>query len=264
MSDPLQTADPDVDMFLALARSSPWRWRTLHFRYRSVLREAGVEAWLRRPGDLLVETADGRRHPIRQQRRRSTKLTATRVATFTPPDGGPPRPVTLPPFDAVREPVESEPVLRPDGLVARRPRDWEYEHDDPMWDNYTWVAMLDPVELSHHVDVRNLRRAELAGRPVWRADLRALPGYDPRCGSDCCELLWSEVSWYADFGGIDDPDPEAPPIPADVEFPDHHDVALDVETGVVVRLTPVGGSRPDWVCELDILEVDADQDDVFA
>ena len=51
-----------VDAFQALARSSPWRWRTLHFRHRSGSEE--VEAWLRRPGRLLVRTADGREHRV--------------------------------------------------------------------------------------------------------------------------------------------------------------------------------------------------------
>ena len=123
--------------------------------------------------------------------------------------------------------------------------------------------MLDPVELSHHVDVRNLRREEVAGRVVWRADLRALSGYDPRCGSNCCELLWSEASWYADFGGLDDPDPDAPPIPPDVVFPDHYDVSLDVQTGVVVRCAPVGGTGGGTRFDVGILEVDTDLDAVL-
>lgn len=217
---------PSVDSFQALARSSPWRWRTLHFRYRDDTEH--VEAWVRRPGDLVVRTADGRRHRVR--------------------DHG---------SGTGRGPV----ARRPDGLVAERPQAWVDEHDDPMWSNYRWVAMLDPVELSHHVDVANLREDEVAGRPVWRADLRARPGYEPRCGGNCCELLWSEASWFSDDDGPDDP--HATPVPPGTVFPDHYDVALDVGTGVVVRLHPVGGTAGRLWLEVDIVEVDADLDDVF-
>jgi hypothetical protein len=37
------------------------------------------------------------------------------------------------------------PDLRPDGLVARRPRHVSY--DAPLYRDYSWVAMLDPAEL---------------------------------------------------------------------------------------------------------------------
>lgn len=42
---------PDADSFRALARSSPWRWRTLHLRARSS-GWADVEAHVRRPDGL--------------------------------------------------------------------------------------------------------------------------------------------------------------------------------------------------------------------
>lgn len=43
----------------------------------------------------------------------------------------------------------------------------------------------------------------------------------------------------------------------DHRYPDHHEVALDVQTGVVVRCLPVGGDpRSPWL-ENDIPEVDA-------
>jgi hypothetical protein len=38
------------DSFRALARSSPWRWTTLHFAHRAGFGE--VEAWVKRPGRL--------------------------------------------------------------------------------------------------------------------------------------------------------------------------------------------------------------------
>jgi hypothetical protein len=55
--------------------------------------------------------------------------------------------------------------------------------------------MLDPEELSHDVAIDRLREEELDGRPVWRADLTAQPGYQVRCGGGCCELLFSDVYW---------------------------------------------------------------------
>src|SRR4051812_38439267 len=100
---------------MALARSSPWLWRTLHFTHRSG-HLGEVEAWLRRPGRLMVRTADGTEHRVYEA----------------------PRPVA---------PEDVEPFRRPDGLVAERPDGAEIDYDDPMWQSYSWVAMLDPVEL---------------------------------------------------------------------------------------------------------------------
>ncbi|NYJ02755.1 hypothetical protein HNR19_003453 [Nocardioides thalensis] len=232
-----------VDAFLALARSSPWRWRTLHFRHRSDGGE--VEAWVRRPGDLLVVDADGRRHRVAEEAGGSA------VVMFST-NGVPPAPPSEPEW---LTPDQVAPPLRADGLVSARPDDWQLCYGDPMWGNYQWVAMLDPHELSHSVDVRNPREDSVGGRPSWRADLWALPGYDPQCG--CCELLWSEVSWEVDNAGE--------PIPVGTVYPDHYDVTLDVQTGIVVRLAPVGEtSHPALGFENDILEVDADLDDVFA
>ncbi len=246
---------PTVDAFHALARSSPWRWRTLHFRHREGREE--VEAWLRRPGRLTVRTADGRLHRVTDE---PTSAMASSVVFWSVSEPG----RDLAPPEVLAPAAATYPDFRSDGLVADRGDDFA-QHDDPMWVNYSWVAMLDPVELSHHVDVRNLRADLVAGRPAWRADLRALPGYEPRCGSNCCELLWSEASWYADFRGGEDPDPDAPPIPEGTVFPDDYDVALDVQTGVVVRCLPVGGGNHGYrPMEIDIIEVDADLDEPFS
>ena len=56
--------EPGFDLsstFRNLCRSSPWKWTTLRFEY---LERPGsganiVRAWLRRPGALRLETADG-------------------------------------------------------------------------------------------------------------------------------------------------------------------------------------------------------------
>lgn len=148
-------------------------------------------------------------------------------------------------------PQDVAPVLRPDGLVAERPDGWWVQYDDPMWQSYTWVAMLDPVELSHHVEVSRPRADVVNGRAVWRAEVRPEDGYDPRCG--CCPLLWSEISDRDEYGE------DWTPQPGTVH-PDAYDVALDQQTGVVVRCLPVGRSSLDWLLEVDIHEVDSDLD----
>ena len=183
---------PTVDDFRALARSSPRLWSTLHFVHRSRF-PGDCEAWVRRPGQLLVRTPDGQEH------RESAPLPGRDI--------------------------------------------------DPMYGNYTWVAMLNPVELSHHVEVSELRVDEISGRPAWWASVRALPGYDPTCA--CCALIWSEISDRYEFDTGD-----GSWMPAKEKYPDHYDIALDVRTGVVVRWVPVGGDPDASWLENDILEVD--------
>jgi len=242
---------PTADTFHALARSSPWRWTTLHFTHRDA--RGSVEAWVRRPGNLLVRTADGRSHRVNGVPYTSTTLTVRLDggASVEPVPPGPP---------AAVPPQQVEPVWRPDGLVAARPSASHIEYDDPMWQNYAWVAMLDPVELSHHVRVEDPRTDEVAGRPAWRAFLVPETGYDPRCGGNCCELLWSEAGLLADFA--DDPS-RVPESWRGRHYPDGYDVALDVGTGVVVRCRPVGGDEDAPWLENDLLEVDADLGHVF-
>jgi hypothetical protein len=227
----------DAGSYRALARSSPWRWRTLHFTWRSGPDEA--EAWVRRPGELLVRPLHGPEEYVTGVPYASSTVHATL--------GGAP---------GIPEPAG--PAFRPDGLVAERPDGYHVDHGDPMWRNYTWTAMLDPDELSHHVEVDALRAGELHGREVWWARLRVREGYDPRCG--CCPLLWSEVAALAEYG--DEPDRLARYRAEG--FPDAHDVALDVQTGVVVRLEPMGRDPHDSAFTVEIHEADADLDAVFA
>ncbi|NPC98828.1 hypothetical protein [Nocardioides sp. zg-DK7169] len=241
---------PDVDAFLALARSSPWRWTTLHLAHRSAFAGA-CEAWVRRPGELLVRDSEGQWH-----REGGLPYTRATLTVFTAEET--PRPEPMPGHTSVL-PHQIAPPLRADGLVERRPERFYLDYDDPMYVNYSWVAMLDPVELSHHVAVDRLRTDVVADRPAWRADLRALPGYDPRCGGNCCELLFSEAGLRADF----EDDEEVPERWRGRTYPDHYDVALDVQTGMVVRCLPVGGPDDAPRLENDILEVDADLDQLF-
>jgi hypothetical protein len=236
----------DADSYRALARSSPWRWRTLHFSHRDSM-FGGVQAWVRRPLELMVR-------PSGRSEEYVSGLPYT-YSTVRVTDGGPaPEP---PPH---RLPHEVVPTFRPDGLVAERPSTFDVDYDDPMWGNYSWVAMLDPVELSHHVTVTDLREEQVAGRPAWRAFLVAEPGYLPTCGGNCCELLYSEAGLMSDF---DDPS-RVPEAWRGRHYPDGYDVALDLATGVVVRCRPVGGDDDAPWLENDILAADADVDAVFA
>lgn len=236
---------PTVDTFQALARSSPWRWRTLHFTHRDGQGE--VEAWVRRPLRLLVRR-DG--EPDHYEARLPYTVSTVRSTSGGPVADVPTR----------RLPEDVEPVYRPDGLVAERPDDWGIDYDDPMYQNYSWVAMLDPVELSHHVRVDDVHAETVGGREVWRAFMVAERGYLPRCGGNCCELLYSEAGLMSDFT---EPS-EVPESWRGRRYPDGYDVALDVGTGVVVICRPVGGDADAPWLENDIHEVDADLDAVFA
>lgn len=236
-----------VDSFRALARSSPWRWRTLHFTRRGGLL-GDVEAWVRRPGELLVRPGDGDLEYVS-----GVPYSSSVLSLVSGPGGS-----VVVPASEERSDREAGLVLRPDGLVAERPPDWYVEHSDPMWENYTWTAMLDPDELSHHVVVDDVRPEERRGRETWRARLVPRRGYEPRCG--CCPLMWSEVAAVAEYGD----EPERLARFAAEGYPEAYDVALDVQTGVVVSLVPVGRDPSDSGFELEIHEVDADLDAVFA
>jgi hypothetical protein len=225
------------DTFRALARSSPWRFSALHFTCRSPGSPIGtVEAWLRRPGWLRVVLPDGsERIETEDGDRGSTFLvSAVRVT-----DDVAPEPVTFP--------WEGEPTFRPDGLVDRRPDHWSWWHSDPMYENYRWVAMLDPAELASGTVLTDLQADVLHGRPVWRARAAAVEGYDPRCS--CCPLLWSEVSDRLEYSGTRQ-------VPPGRHYPTAYDVALDVATGVVVSLRPLGGSQPEDWFEVEIHDVE--------
>jgi hypothetical protein len=246
--------DLTEDAFRALARSSPWRWRTLHFVYADDREQ--VEAWLRRPGQLLVR-AEGRRD-FRVDDRVEDKPPVALTSVLLPSRGGS---RTEPaPQPEVRWPHEVAPIRRDDGLVRVRPSALEVAYDDPMYQSYDWVAMLDPVELSHHTATTRLRVEERLGRRTWRARVRPEEGYEPRCG--CCPLLWSFISDRDESADEDQRGTWQPPM--GTVYPREYDVALDVQTGVVVERSPVGrSSLPIWH-RLELLEVDADLDRFFA
>ncbi|MGZ4475469.1 MAG: hypothetical protein ACXV4A_14495 [Actinomycetes bacterium] len=222
------------DTFRALARSGPWRWGTAHLRHRdSTFGE--LEAWIRRPDWLLVRR-EGDDLVVRGGERTYAQL---RFA----PDG----PTTSETFPMVWG-GSLEPVYHPDGLVAERPTGFEVDFDDPMWQSYRWVAMLDPVELSEGVELADLRAGKRGGRATWFARAVAVEGYDPRCS--CCPLLWGRISDDIEYGN-------GTRERYCTDYPAGYDIALDVQTGIVVEVRAVDG-RQDLDFEVDILEVDAD------
>jgi hypothetical protein len=131
------------------------------------------------------------------------------------------------------------PLVRADGLVAERPDGVGY--DPPFFQDYFWVAVLDPVELADGLDpgtgargpgtaVASVTEVEHAGRPAWEAVLRPTPAYRPRCA--CCALLWSRESDLIEHGpeGLRD------------DYPEAYRVRLDVGTGVCVLTEELGAA----------------------
>lgn len=146
-----------------------------------------------------------------------------------------------------------EPTRRADGLVESRPGGPGVDYDDPMWENYRWVAMLDPVELSRGVEISEVQAHRRLGRETWTATCRALPGeevgYDPRCS--CCPLLYGEVSQSLEFNDPSEVDRRRPPR----GYPTAHRVSLDVETGIVVEVLPCDGDDSNSAFSNDICAV---------
>jgi hypothetical protein len=237
------------ERFRALARSSPWRWTTL----RSVRTRRGrpqfgrdVRAWLRRPDALRVEDLDG-------QVLQSEMGAATKTVGLLTPDGS--RELPLRPASSVA------PVLDADGLVRERPSGWGIDDDDPMFQDYAWVAMLDPVELADGDDGRpgttleQLCTVEHHGREAWEAVVLPTSSYAPRCS--CCPLLLSEVSERRlgiEGGPVQD-------IP--FAFADAYVVRLDVGTGVCVHVQQLGGDQHGWTDDVHIELVDEPMPDAL-
>ena len=207
-----------------------------------------LRAWLRRPDVVRVETVGGALVQIvREPRSTAAVLTfpsaANRRVTYPWPQDAPP------------------PVLRPDGLVGTRPRDVSY--DAPMFQDYRWVAMLDPVELADGQDfesgepawpalvVDSVTEGEHGGRTAWEAVVRATHLYEPRCG--CCPLLRTREIDLLEYA--DHPQHVLP------EYPDAYRVRLDVGTGVCVYTEEIGGLTPGEGHDLRIEAVDEPMDD---
>lgn len=224
---------PDADSFAALARSSPWRWRSVVVRARSE-GWGEVEARVDRPDRLRV-VASGRSHHI-------TDTLGAGVSMSVAWDGVGERPAPAP--VVWRWIGDVAPQWRPDGLVARRPEGLGVEAGDLMWSNYAWVAAFDPVELSHGVTVTEVRADRFAGRPVWRAVVAVTDAYDPRCA--CCPLLPSLVADRHEYGDAVDPARS---------YPDAFDVRLDLGTGIAVSIDPLGVAAGEWDSARSTIEI---------
>ncbi len=166
-------------MFRNLCRSSPWKWQSLRFEYwDEPFAEAPspaaplVRAWLRRPGALRLETADGLvLHSTTgiNDSKDGLYVSATRKSWLLPPHL-----VT--------------PVYDDQGLVRRRP---EAAYGEPGFGNGRFSAALDPVELagnapvpiefpgSNRVEVHGVSHREHEGRPVLEAVVAPTAAYHP-------------------------------------------------------------------------------------
>ena len=245
---------PTPEMFRGLARSSPWRWRALSFELRRrplhgpdhvvlgrLVRGVGLDVALPAGEGHGPETTGGTFGWCAWDGRSATS-------------------------DSMR-PWEVPVEVDADGFIVRRPAD--HRADDPMWQDYQFVAMLDPVELadgtsrrpgpgSHAdtvrppaLDVVRLDMTSRLGRETWWAEVSPREEYDPRCS--CCPLLFGKVSTdlLVREGG-----PAAlgdGPLPV---FATAYLVALDVQTGVCVHVEHLDGDHVGRGFSLDLLGVD--------
>ena len=253
-------SSPSAADFAALARSSPWRWTTLRFTARwpdDPWRTRELRAWLRRPDRLRVEAVDGELVQIVHESRIKGELATS--------DGD--RYPSVQPW--WMDPDAPAPQLRADGMMEARPNRFAsgFCFDAPMYRDYFWVAMLDPVELAdgHSPDadaslpgteIDTVAEVEHAGRPAWEAIVRPTPAYEPRC--PCCSLLRSrEVDIAEAESGAGDK------VLLD-EYPEAYRVRLDLGTGACVLTEPIGGNTPGSGHDLRIEAVDEPMaDDLF-
>ncbi|MEO6790964.1 MAG: hypothetical protein ABI187_08365, partial [Ornithinibacter sp.] len=250
-------AQPTPDMFRGLARSSPWRWRALSFElHRRPLHgpDHTVVGRLVRGVGLEVALPDGERRD-----QGADRGSYGWVDTDSGDSG------TSEMQYAWELPVE----IGADGFVLRRPQ--RPTADDPMWQDYQFVAMLDPVELADGMprdprpdwdpdaprppalDLHRLDVTTRLGRTTWWAEVSPREDYDPRCG--CCPLLFGRVSEdvEAQAGG-----PRLLEQQPDLTYATAYLVALDVQTGVCVHVEHLDGTFVGRGFSLDVLGVDDD------
>jgi hypothetical protein len=173
------SAAADPALFRNLCRSSPWKWQSLRFEYWDEPFTEGpdpaapfVRAWLRRPGALRLETADGLvLHSTTgiNDSRDGLYVSATRKSWLLPPH------LVTPVYDG-------------HGLVRRRP---EASYGEPGFGNGRFSAALDPVELagnapvplefpgSNTVEVQEIGYLEHEGRPALEAVVLPTAAYHP-------------------------------------------------------------------------------------
>jgi hypothetical protein len=218
--------DPTPERFRRLARSAPYRWRALRFEGTWGAWDEPYRVRVSQPDLVRVETLDG---AVRFDGRHGS-LGSSAVLTS---DG---RSVPWTPVAPVVERDE-------DGLVVTERTPWNDGPELPMWQDYRFVAVLDPYELSADVDVLSVVEVEHGGRPAWEAVLQPTDSYEPRCG--CCPLL-PQRSLDVLEG-----------VPLRSSYPDAHRVRLDVGTGVCVAAHEVGGEHDGVGHLLVLLEVES-------
>lgn len=232
------SSQSSVDRFRRLARSSPWLWQSIEFRWQ--IEPDGVQhAWIRRPGNLRVEDGAGNLLEASTADRPYAGAMYASDGNWTPMPG--------------LWPSEIRPAYAEDGLVESIPDRIDVDFDKPFYENYRWVAMLNPVELADRVhdhdepgavpvELRDVTRVEHHGRPALQAIAQPTPAYDPRC--DCCPLLAGEFDYETDSWA-----PGPPSL-----------VRIDEQTGVCVTV-----EGPAWI-ELDVEIIAVDpllDDDLF-
>jgi hypothetical protein len=243
---------PTPEMFRGLARSSPWRWRALSFvLHRRPLHgpDHVVHGRLVRAVGLEVRLATGERHWVHAQ------------SGSAGPPSPPGRSGRSRPAWAWDVPVEVD----AHGFVVRRPP--EPVGEDPMWQDYQFVSMLDPVELADGasrgavsrwrpdavpppaLDVVLLDTTTRLGRETWEAEVSPREEYDPRCA--CCPLLFGRVS-----AALEAAEGGRPPDPSGTSHSTAYRVALDVRTGVCVEVEHLDGDLVGRGFSLEVLGVD--------
>ncbi len=201
--------------FRQLAQDSHRLWSTLEFRHANPDRGT-VHAWLRRPYDLRVEAGDG---TIFVENQRPGTPGAGWQMSFSVPG---------------------------DETLAQQ------AEDDPMYENYEWVAMLRPHELGRGewhdqgpndgndntavdaampapgVVIHHVWADDRHGRDTLWAEVSLDPrSYEPQCG--CCPLLFNAATEAMEYG--DNPRPsqrKGDTFTHSTRF----EIALDVQTGV--------------------------------
>lgn len=103
---------------------------------------------------------------------------------------------------------------------------------DLFFENYYWVALLDPSELAGGTDVDAVAVVEHHGRAAVEAIVVPTEDYDARC--TCCALLPCELADV--YEGL-------APRPAGFTYPDRFLARVDLQTGVCVYLEAIGGTR---------------------
>lgn len=243
-------SEPTAEEFRGLARSSPRAWSTIRFLLRSGP-GAPIRAWIARPDRLRVESHLG--EPLRVESARSVPRSPGASVPWVRLGR-----VDFGPYDA-RTPGE-----RPDDAW------WRPEDTVPQYQDYRWVAMLEPLELADSwrdpdelpggvaadgppVEVHRVDRHRHHGRSALAAEVSTRASYDPRCS--CCPLLRSADALVND--GFDRSSTDLGAAPT------RFLVVLDEGSGVCVAVTELDGADAGAGFDVAIEEVDEPYDDAL-